>query len=285
MLTARAGRPWNARLADFAQRGFSVSQSGRFMNQNAFAFFDTDQATAPPSRPTISPQGSRGQNPKMVPCTPAPRRTAPGTPTGVKKCGAIAFEPRHLTTRPRDVIHQRGVGATGAGPVTCHALRASSLAGGLRARTGPGWVGVEPSVSEASLRCRKDIELLRAAPVRAAVPILLGVAIVGATFLPAVLSVAAEEGEEAGSRLTGAALLLSPYVLFAFTGLRTRTAAWLALLATLAAGTVVGLSVAGSSSTGGLVFLWLLPLEWLLSLLASSGRGVAPAARTMPPGG
>lgn len=68
------------------------------------------------------------------------------------------------------------------------------------------------------------MNLLRIAPVRVAVPILLGVAIMGAMFLPAVFSVAAEEGEELGSGMVGAALLLSPYVLFAFAGPRTRAA-------------------------------------------------------------
>lgn len=40
-----AERPWGDRLAAFAERGFPVSQSGRFVDQNAFAFFDTEQAT------------------------------------------------------------------------------------------------------------------------------------------------------------------------------------------------------------------------------------------------
>ena len=38
-------RPWKDRLAAFAERGFPVSQSGRFVDRNAFAFFDTEQAT------------------------------------------------------------------------------------------------------------------------------------------------------------------------------------------------------------------------------------------------
>ena len=40
-----AQRPWDERLAAFAQRGFPVSQSGRFMDRNAFAFFATEPAT------------------------------------------------------------------------------------------------------------------------------------------------------------------------------------------------------------------------------------------------
>ncbi len=38
-------RPWDERLATFARRGFPVIQSGRFNHQNAFAFFDTEDAT------------------------------------------------------------------------------------------------------------------------------------------------------------------------------------------------------------------------------------------------
>jgi methylmalonyl-CoA/ethylmalonyl-CoA epimerase len=38
-------KSWEERLADFAGRGFPVSQSGRFVDQNAFAFFDTEAAT------------------------------------------------------------------------------------------------------------------------------------------------------------------------------------------------------------------------------------------------
>jgi methylmalonyl-CoA/ethylmalonyl-CoA epimerase len=39
------GRPWPERLATFAQRGFPLAQSGRFMDANAFAFFATEAAT------------------------------------------------------------------------------------------------------------------------------------------------------------------------------------------------------------------------------------------------
>lgn len=40
------GRPWQERLTEFAQRGFAVSQSGRFVDQNQFAFFETEAATS-----------------------------------------------------------------------------------------------------------------------------------------------------------------------------------------------------------------------------------------------
>ncbi|CAA9520991.1 MAG: hypothetical protein AVDCRST_MAG67-3369 [uncultured Solirubrobacteraceae bacterium] len=38
-------RPWEERLAAFEDRGFPVSQSGRFNRENTFAFFDTEAAT------------------------------------------------------------------------------------------------------------------------------------------------------------------------------------------------------------------------------------------------
>jgi hypothetical protein len=40
-----AGRPWAERISEFGGRGFHVSQSGRFIDQNAFAFFETEPAT------------------------------------------------------------------------------------------------------------------------------------------------------------------------------------------------------------------------------------------------
>ncbi|MFJ6651095.1 VOC family protein [Streptomyces sp. NPDC091290] len=39
------GRPWTERIAEFHNRGFPMSQSGRFAGQNGFAFFATEQAT------------------------------------------------------------------------------------------------------------------------------------------------------------------------------------------------------------------------------------------------
>lgn len=38
-------RPWGERLGAFADRGFPVTQAGRFAGQNTFAFFDTEAAT------------------------------------------------------------------------------------------------------------------------------------------------------------------------------------------------------------------------------------------------
>lgn len=38
-------RAWSDRLAEFEGRGFPLVQSGRFMDANAFAFFDTEAST------------------------------------------------------------------------------------------------------------------------------------------------------------------------------------------------------------------------------------------------
>lgn len=39
------GAPWEQRLAAFGERGFSPIQSGRWVDQNSFCFFDTEAAT------------------------------------------------------------------------------------------------------------------------------------------------------------------------------------------------------------------------------------------------
>ena len=39
------GAPWERRIAMFAERGFTTTQTGRWCDQNAFAFFDTEAAT------------------------------------------------------------------------------------------------------------------------------------------------------------------------------------------------------------------------------------------------
>ena len=38
-------RPWEERIQEFESRGFHLIQSGKWMGQNAFAFFDTEDAT------------------------------------------------------------------------------------------------------------------------------------------------------------------------------------------------------------------------------------------------
>ena len=39
------GMPWDRRLEMFADRGFASTQSGRWLDQNSFNFFDTEAAT------------------------------------------------------------------------------------------------------------------------------------------------------------------------------------------------------------------------------------------------
>ncbi len=39
------GTPWEQRISNFQARGFGVSQSGRWLDQNSFSFFDTESAT------------------------------------------------------------------------------------------------------------------------------------------------------------------------------------------------------------------------------------------------
>jgi hypothetical protein len=38
-------RPWDERIAEFERRGFRLAQSGRWRDANAFAFFETEDAT------------------------------------------------------------------------------------------------------------------------------------------------------------------------------------------------------------------------------------------------
>ncbi len=109
---------------------------------------------------------------------------------------------------------------------------------------------------------------LRNTRLRLVAPLALGAAIIGSMFLPDVIAVAVEEDEELAPGLTGVLLLLSPYLAFSVAARRTRTILWLVLLALLAGSTILGLIAAGSSSTGALIFLWLLPAQWLVSLPA-----------------
>ncbi len=124
---------------------------------------------------------------------------------------------------------------------------------------------------------------LRNTRLRLMAPLALGAIIVGAMFVPDVIAVAVEEDEELGPGLTGALLLLSPYLAFSVAGRRTRTILWLVLLASLAGSTVLGLIAAGSSSTGALIFLWLLPLQIVVALSAAYFSRGAPGPHTIGP--
>lgn len=70
-------RPWADRLADFGSRGFRVSQSGRFMDQNAFAFFDTEAATGTTFETYDIPSGFVWPEPERWFPAPPPEGEAP----------------------------------------------------------------------------------------------------------------------------------------------------------------------------------------------------------------
>jgi methylmalonyl-CoA/ethylmalonyl-CoA epimerase len=48
---------WESRLAVFASRGFQLTQSGRFVGENRFAFFDTERATGTTFETYLIPEG------------------------------------------------------------------------------------------------------------------------------------------------------------------------------------------------------------------------------------
>jgi hypothetical protein len=66
---------------------------------------------------------------------------------------------------------------------------------------------------------------------------------------------------EAPSIATSIAIMLSPFAVLASAPRPRWPAVWVGALVLLTAGTGWGIWVSGSSSTGGLVFLWLVPLE------------------------
>jgi hypothetical protein len=61
--------------------------------------------------------------------------------------------------------------------------------------------------------------------------------------------------------------LASPYLVLATGATRIRLRTLLTLLSVLLLGTAFGVYASGTSSTGGLVFLWLLPLQLVLATL------------------
>lgn len=65
------GAPWDQRLALFAERGFGPLQSGRWLDLNAFAFFDTEAATTTCFETYHFPDGF---------VYPVPERWYPGPP-------------------------------------------------------------------------------------------------------------------------------------------------------------------------------------------------------------
>lgn len=85
-----AGRPWADRLRAFAERGFRVSQSGRFVDQNAFAFFDTEEATGTTFETYDIPTGFVWPEPEAWFPAPPPDGQKPA----VREQGAAAIPPQ-----------------------------------------------------------------------------------------------------------------------------------------------------------------------------------------------
>ncbi len=70
------GIPWEQRLKLFADRGFPATQSGRWLDQNSFSFFDTEAATTTCFETYHFPEGF---------VYPEPDRWYPGPPPGVDR--------------------------------------------------------------------------------------------------------------------------------------------------------------------------------------------------------
>jgi len=70
-------QPWGDRIADFAGRGFPLVQSGKFMDANAFAFFDTGQATGTVFETYSIPTGFVWPEPEEWYPAPPPEGHAP----------------------------------------------------------------------------------------------------------------------------------------------------------------------------------------------------------------
>jgi len=65
------GAPWDQRIANFSARGFPPTQSGRWLDQNSFSFFDTEAATTTCFETYHYPAGFR---------FPEPQEWYPGPP-------------------------------------------------------------------------------------------------------------------------------------------------------------------------------------------------------------
>ena len=70
-------RPWEQRAAECEHRGFPEIQSGRFMDANAFAFFDTEAATGTTFETYSIPPGFVGPEPQEWYPAPPPAGQAP----------------------------------------------------------------------------------------------------------------------------------------------------------------------------------------------------------------
>ena len=77
----------------------------------------------------------------------------------------------------------------------------------------------------------------------------------------------------------GLLFLVSPYLGLAVLGRRARPVVGYGALALLMLGSLVYLIGAGSDPQGGLVALYILPLQWLTAILAAASRSSAPPRR------
>jgi methylmalonyl-CoA/ethylmalonyl-CoA epimerase len=68
---------WDSRAEEFAKRGFPCSQAGRFMDSNAFAFFDTAGATTTTFETYTIPEGFVWPEPEEWFPAPPPVGEAP----------------------------------------------------------------------------------------------------------------------------------------------------------------------------------------------------------------
>jgi hypothetical protein len=69
-----------------------------------------------------------------------------------------------------------------------------------------------------------------------------------------------------GGNVGSSLVILAPYFVLLVSSRRSTRGLWLGALAFLVAGTVFGLQSASSSSTGGLAFVWLLPLQLVVAI-------------------
>ena len=70
-------KPWADRIAEFGSRGFPSVQSGRFVDANAFAFFDTEKATGTTFETYSIPAGFEWPEPESWYPGPPPNGQAP----------------------------------------------------------------------------------------------------------------------------------------------------------------------------------------------------------------
>ena len=70
-------KPWQERVDEFGGRGFPLVQSGRFMDANAFAFFDTAKATGTTFETYSIPDGFVWPEPEEWYPAPPPAGQAP----------------------------------------------------------------------------------------------------------------------------------------------------------------------------------------------------------------